>query len=162
RRIFPVNPVTEDDYRRLIVDRVPEVANVWLEPLPPEPFDGLYRIWLYVPGLDPCACDGHPRPQDIVDRVRRVYCRHRGLCEDGESILVLEPIKAVVRGIATVSDKLSPEGVVSDLLWNLTVFFAPEVKREPLSTKVARGESPSAIFDGPLPFHGFVEQDTLA
>src|SRR5690242_17314285 len=33
RRILPCSPVTIDDYRKLIVDRVPGVANVWFAPL---------------------------------------------------------------------------------------------------------------------------------
>lgn len=165
RRIFPVNPVTQDDYRRLIVDRVPEVANVWLTPLPPAPprdIDGLYEIQLYAPGLDPCVCEGHLRPEDLIDRVRRVYCRHRGLCEDVESISLLTPVRAIVRGIVTASDKLPPEDVMASLLFRLSIFLAPEVKREPLSALVARGESPSEIFDGPLPHHGFVLESSLA
>jgi hypothetical protein len=34
RRILPSAPVTLDDYRKLIIDRVPGVANVWLMPRP--------------------------------------------------------------------------------------------------------------------------------
>src|SRR3569623_219652 len=32
RRILPCNPLTCQDYRKLIVDRVPGVANAWMRP----------------------------------------------------------------------------------------------------------------------------------
>ena len=46
--IFPVNPVTPDDYRKLILDRVPALANAWFEPMSAAEtgLNGLYRIWL--------------------------------------------------------------------------------------------------------------------
>src|SRR4051812_34862610 len=31
-RIFPVNPLTERDYRKLLLDRLPELGNVWIQP----------------------------------------------------------------------------------------------------------------------------------
>ena len=90
RRILPCNPLTINDYRKLIVDRVKEVANVWLTPfrarVPAKFVNGLYDIWLYVPNADPCSCDGEYLPDVIRDHVRRIYCDHRDLCEDLHAI----------------------------------------------------------------------------
>src|SRR5438552_7772168 len=35
RRILPGDPVTANDFRKLLVDRVPGLGNVWLEPWRP-------------------------------------------------------------------------------------------------------------------------------
>src|SRR6185503_18430255 len=95
RRILPCNPLTEDDYRKLIVDRVPQIANVWLQPYRGHDpaVKGLYEIWLYATGADPC---GELSPKAIRRHVRRVYCRHRNLCEDVRAIRFLEEVRTVV------------------------------------------------------------------
>src|SRR6185312_5012660 len=86
RRILPSAPLTENDYRKLIVDRVPGVANIWLKPCreTPDGTDGLYDIGVYAPLVDPCCCDGRDdlNPDVIRERVRRVYCANRSLCEN--------------------------------------------------------------------------------
>src|SRR5829696_8887578 len=76
RRILPCNPVTPDDYRRLLVDRVDGVANAWLTPHAPSLGDGvagLYDILLYAPAADPCACDEIFSPEIICKRAKAGY-----------------------------------------------------------------------------------------
>jgi hypothetical protein len=85
RRILPCNPVTPDDYRKLLVDRVAGVANAWLTPRKARTaaaVNGLYDIALYAPGADPCGCAPGVLPDAIRARAERVYGRHRNLCED--------------------------------------------------------------------------------
>jgi hypothetical protein len=163
RDIFPVNPVTGDDYRRLLIDRVPRVANAWLTPrgrdAGPRAVGGLYDIALYVPGLD-SAC----KPDDegkVVDEARRVYCAHRGLCEDARSITILEAVPAVVKADVTLADAGAADTVLAALLFRLGNFLAPEPARAPLAELVRKGVPPAQIFDGPLPLHGFITGDQL-
>lgn len=168
RRILPSAPLTQNDYRKLIVDRVPGVDNVWLTPYhadPPRPdFDGLYDIAVYAPEADPCGCDDrdHLRPEIIRERVRRVYCGHRALCEDLHEVRLLEPLRAVVSGAAVIDNSLAAEPILARILFNLASFLAPELPRQPLSALIKSGSSASAIFNGPLLRHGFIADDELA
>lgn len=168
RRILPSAPLTQNDYRKLIVDRVPGVANVWLTPYrtppPLDPIEGLYDISVYAPEADPCACDesDHLRPEIIRERVRRVYCGHRCLCEDLHEVRILEPLTAVVSGAAVIDNSLAAEAIMARLLFNLGNFLAPELRRVPLETLMAAGLEPAAIFNGPLLRHGFIADDQLA
>jgi hypothetical protein len=167
RRIMPAAPQTQNDYRKLIVDRVPGVANVWMIPHradPPDAVNGLYDIAVYAPDADDCCCDGeeHLRPEIIRERVRRVYCAHRCLCEDLHDVRLLEPLRAVVHGAAVIDNSLAAETTMARLLFNLGNFLAPELPRVPLETLIAAGLDAATIFDGPLLRHGFVTDDTLA
>ncbi|MBK8251186.1 MAG: hypothetical protein IPK82_00765 [Polyangiaceae bacterium] len=165
RRIFPVSPVTLNDYRKLLIDRVSGVQNVWLTPLPalpPHDTRGLYSISVYAPGVDPCVCDGHVTPEEVQDRIKRVFCRHRSLCEDVEQVTVLSPLTTVVRATLVVSDTQSPETVLGTALFQLSAALAPEVKRVPLQTLLLEGKSPDEIFNGPLEKNGFIQDNTLA
>lgn len=164
RDIFPVNPVTEDDYRLLLIDRVPRVANAWVTPARPSvtgarALGGVYDITLYVPGLDPaCGPDDGAR---VVDEARRVYCAHRGLCEDVRSIAVLEPLPTTVSADVTLADAGAADEVLAGVLYRLGNFLAPEPARAPLAERVRRGVPPAAIFDGPLMLNGFIAPGQL-
>jgi hypothetical protein len=164
RDIFPVNPVTTDDYRRLLIDRVPRVANAWITPLRPSPdaprrVHGLYDVDLYVPRLDPACSPGDERK--VVDAVRRVYCAHRNLCEDLRSVRVLAQVPVTVHADVAVSGSLAPDRVMAGLLFRLGLFFAPEPARRPLDALLREGVPPSGIFDGPLPRNGFIPDGEL-
>ena len=167
RRILPSAPLTEDDYRKLIVDRVPGVANVWLMPhraASPEAVEGLYDIAVYAPDADPCCCDedGYLLPEVIRERVRRVYNGHRCLCEDLHDVRLLESLATTVAGDAVIDNGRTADLVLARILFNLGNYLAPELRRAPLSTLMTAGLSPDAIFNGPLLRHGFIADDQLA
>lgn len=166
RRILPSAPVTLDDYRKLIIDRVPGVANVWLMPRPdlsPAMVDGLYDIAIYAPGADPCACDddSYLLPATICARVRRVYCAWRNLCEDVADIGLLDLLPTVVAGTVVIGDRFSAETILARLLFNLGNFLAPEPRRLPLKALVEAGLGSEAIFEGPLLRYGFIADSEL-
>jgi len=157
--IFPVNPVTPHDYRRLLIDRVPRVANAWATPYRPSPSAargvwGLWDVALYVPGLDPACSPGEEGR--VLDAARRVYCAHRNLCEDLRSIVVLAQAPVAVHAEVAIGGAAAPDEVMARLLFRLGNFFAPEPAREPLDRLVRAGVPPSEIFQGPLPLHGFI------
>lgn len=165
RDIFPVNPVTEDDYRRLLIDRVPGVANAWITPFrlaapPPRGVWGVYDLALYVPGLDP-GCDPCDERR-VADAARRVYCAHRNLCEDLRAVYVLGAAPVTVQGDVAVSGSLAPDEVMAQLLFRLGNLFAPEPARRPLGELVRAGVPPAEIFDGPLLLNGFIDGAELA
>ena len=164
RRIFPCNPLTEDDYRKLIVDRVDGVANVWLRCRPPERshgVDGLYNIELYVPRAGSLAEEINL--EEISERTRRLYCRHRNLCEDvnAHDIRILQPESATVDAEVTIDPMGSPEAILADIFFQLGNFLAPELRREPLKRRLKRGEAPDEIFNGPLLYNGFIDNTQL-
>ncbi|MCE9672075.1 hypothetical protein LY474_30145 [Myxococcus stipitatus] len=161
--ILPCNPVTERDYRKLLVDRVPGVANAWLTPVPPseaDPVPGLYDIWLYAPGADCCATDGGS-PEDLVEAARRVYSRHRALCEDLRDIRLLAPVTATVTAEVSIDERLTSESILAGLFFRLGNFLAPEPRRESLTALLAEGQRTEDIFEGPLMSDGFIADAEL-
>lgn len=73
RQVFPVNPVTADDYRNLFLTTIDTLKNVWVLPRSGE---AVYDILLRV-------SPEHTLEQraNIVDEVQRLYQAHRNLCE---------------------------------------------------------------------------------
>lgn len=163
RRIFTCNPVTINDYRKLFLDRIPAIGNVWLTPVTdptcPNAVAGLYDISLYVPGINSCSTDSNP--QAIIERVRRVYCRHRNLCEDVATIGILEGIPTVVFADVTMTSGAIADTVLAELLFRIGLLLAPEVHRQTLKSLVDEGVPSDRIFNGPLLRNGFISDDQL-
>lgn len=160
--IFTCNPVTIADYRKLLVDRIEALANVWLDKVPwsaDGAVGGLYRIAAYARELD-VRCD-----RDRVDAVARdvweVYAAHRDLCEDLAEVVVLTPLRVEVYGDVVVGDAAAAEEILAEIYFRLGNTLAPELRRRSLDDLLARGEAPEEIFDGPLLLHGFIDDDEL-
>ncbi|NTX08624.1 hypothetical protein [Myxococcus sp. CA040A] len=158
--ILPCNPLTERDYRKLLIDRVPAVGNVWLTPATSDAVQGLYDVAIYAPGRDDCATD-ESSPDSIISAVRRVYNRHRGLCEDLRTVTLLEHVEATVSADASIDESRTPEVILAGLFFRIGNFLAPEPLRESLKTLLDAGHTPDEIFEGPLLRDGFIADTEL-
>ena len=157
---YPGNPLTIDDQRRLLVDRVPALGNVWISPVREGSVNGLYDILLHVPGAD--WSGGGARGQSaIVDEVLRVCSRYRNLCEDVRTVTVLSPVRAVLGAVVSVDGDRDPESVVADILFQVGFLLAPEIRREPLGAALARGRALADILEGPRLQDGLIEDAEL-
>lgn len=169
REIFPCAPVSANDYRRLLVDRLPPLANAWLYPHLPAESDrgaaatrGLYDLYLYAPGPDPCSCEPGDPQRALIDAVRRLWSQHRSLCEDLRSVQLLQPRPVRIAGqiLLTEGDE-HKERIVAELLFALARALAPELQREPLHVLHRAGLPLDEIFTGPLLRSGCIPEDQL-
>jgi hypothetical protein len=162
--ILPVNPVTADDFRRLVIDRVAEVGNAWFTPCLPAQsggVSGLYAVAVLVPAIDPC-CEHHsPHPNEIRRLVADCYSAHRALCEDVRDIVVLRHLPTVVSADVQLDDGTDPSTVLGRLQFTLGLHLAPEPQRTSLDAQLAAGRTTAEIFSGPLMLQGFIADDQL-
>jgi hypothetical protein len=150
-------PVTPGDFRRLLIDRVPGLADAWLE----EDGPGLHRLTLYhaprLPGLfERSELEAEAR---LVRRARRLFHRHRPLGEDVADVVLLRPVALAVGGNVAIEADARPEAVMADILYRLGAFLAPEPRRSSLA-----GFSPrqaAARLEGPRLARGVIEEAEL-
>lgn len=162
KRIFPGEPLTIDDYRKLLVDRLPEVANAWPHPARDQGrVGGLWDLGLWAPDVGDDACDFEHLAERLERETRRLYAHHRTLCEDLRSVYLLRPVRTVVGADVSIDGSPSAETILAGILFDLGNYLAPELTRRPLSAEVAAGRRPSAIFDGPLMLNGFYDDAEL-
>lgn len=153
--ILPCNPVTQNDLRRLIIDRVAGVANVWFTPVTGSNGPtGLYDVAIL-------AQDHACETERIVPRVVRCYSAHRALCEDVRTVRVLQPVATHIDACIELDDRADPSDTLATLIYNLSLALAPQPKRTSLDELLDRGISTSAIFQGPLMLRGFIADDEL-
>ncbi|MGE3707246.1 MAG: hypothetical protein AB7I13_18395 [Vicinamibacterales bacterium] len=159
RTILPSAPVTADDWRRLLIDRVPGCGNAWVAPAHAHGGpDGLWAITLDL--SDPRAADAAFRAA-AVRRARRVFTRYRPLGEDVVRVSVLRPAAATLAGRVTVAAGARPESVLARIYFAAGLFLAPEVRRQPLHRDGPADHSASDRLTGPLLLNGAIDDDDL-
>lgn len=163
-RALTTPPVTVADFRRLLLDRVPGLGNVWITPRAPGTgaADGLHDIRIHaappLPGLYP---EDQAHDRRLAERVRRMFLRHRPLGEDIGTIRVLRPRRTIVSATVHLKRGALPEKVMAEAIYRLALTLAPEPRRRDLSA-LAPGATPAVLFEGPLALNGLLPPGALA
>ncbi len=156
--ILPCNPLTKNDFLKLIVD-VEGVKNakIFLSE-PPQEIQGGYKVLLDVE--DRIINKG--QIDQLVEKVKQTLYRHRNLCEDFFSIGLLEPRYLRVNAAIELDENLSQEAcevLIAEIFFHIQSAIAPYIKfyslREML---VDRQKKVDEVFTGPLLAHGFVDE----
>jgi hypothetical protein len=157
--ILPTNPVTKEDYRILIIDRVQYVKNAWVEPVRDnlQGIKGLYRILLQI--------DESARSESTIERIKKevfsLFTQHRNLCEDIESIQVLDVEKIEIFADIDIRPETIAEEILADILFQLEEHLNPSVQFNTLEELLERGYTVDDAFDGPQPVHGLILKQDL-
>ncbi|MFK7797333.1 MAG: hypothetical protein AB8E82_07755, partial [Aureispira sp.] len=157
--ILPTNPVTKEDYRIMIIDRVQYVKNAWVEPVRDnlQGIKGLYRILLQI---DESARNG-ATIERIKHEVFSLFTQHRNLCEDIESIQVLDIEKIEIFADIDIRPEAIAEEILADILFKLEEHLNPSIQFYTLEDLIDRGYSVDEAFDGPQPVHGIIRKEDL-
>lgn len=157
--ILPSNPVTQDDYRILIIDRIQYVKNAWIEPVRDnmQGLRGLYRILLQI--------DETARTEEGIKQIKEevfsLFNQHRNLCEDIESIRVLDVDKIEIFADIDINSEAVAEEVLAEILFHLEEHLNPSVQFHTLEDLLDKGYSVDDAFDGPPPVHGLILKSDL-
>lgn len=157
--IMPTNPLTIEDYRVLIIDRVPYVKNAWFECVRDNylGIQGLYNVVLQVDE----AARGADKLRRIKNEVLEVFAAHRNLGEDIDNIEVLDVEKIVVYADIEISSDVIAEEVLATIQFRLDEYLNPTIKFYTVEELQEEGKTIDEIFDGPVPKHGFIKKEEL-
>jgi|GEM_PF-411915 len=157
--ILTCNPVTIADIRRLIIDRVAGVANIWIEPDRTRECEdnvaGLYSMSIL-------PCPGDHDPSELIGEVRRCYVAHRALCEDVGHIEILKPERTIVEARIDIAHDTDPSEALAQSFFTLGLALAPEPARLSLAQWQQAKPLTTEVFSGPLLTRGFIADDQLS
>ena len=182
--ILPNKPLTENDYRRLLID-IPEINNAWITPAstslyadlekshlladPPAnrkfeeiKLKGIFNAKLdYTNGLSSSEKDA------AREKARTVLMANRNLCQDWADINDVVKQNFFICGDIELSPNAQPEPIYAEILNAVEKYLAPVIPRYNLNEMLARkninGEpyTASDIFEGPLLENGFIDDADL-
>ena len=158
-KILPARPITINDYRRLIIDRIVGVRNVWVEPVKENAlnYNGLMRIFLQL-------SDGYGSARQrtrILDEVEQLIMENRNLCEDLDRISILESEKITVEADVMIKPDAFGEFVLARIHYELEEHLNPAIKYYTKQELVQEGYPLDDIYEGPIPILGFVKSEDL-
>lgn len=184
REGLTTNPLTLNDYRKLLID-IDGVKNAWLEPIAaPNPaiyYDaknakltfinvdslniaepvhlrGLYRVLLEP---DNILTEKNRGQTQLVTAAKTKLHQHRNLCEDFAEIVVLQAELITVRAELEIADHVDPHQLLAQLHLALDRAISPTLDFVDLHELLAQGIPAEEIFAGPQLAHGFIDEAQL-
>lgn len=153
--IFPCRPTTAADYRKLLLDALPEIDNLWLEPVDRgESARGLYRLALKL-ARDVTS----ERAGALVEEVKRIYRGARNLCEDLDEVFVVDNCEYELCAQIEVGGAREPAAILAQIYFDC----AQRIASSPVITTYDQVDADSIgldrLFDGPRTDHGFFVGD---
>lgn len=159
-RALPSPPVTANDFRRMLLDRVAGLGNAWIEPrAAASGVNGLHDIVVQPRVALPGDTLRHAPDERLARRVARAFLRQRPMGEDIGAVTVLRPLPVTIEARIHVVHHVDPEAIVAQAIQRAALALAPEPRRVDLAAMLA--ESPATLFDGPLPANGFFRDAEL-
>lgn len=156
--VLPASPITINDYRKLLIDNINEVKNAWLVPKKQSSLGakitGLYEVLLL---LDEEKYDR----AYITQKVMTLLNANRNLCEDFESIKILEPDQISIEADISISPNSVGEAIIARIISKLLDHFAPQISLYNLDEMMARGYQYEDAFNNPPVENGFVLDSEL-
>jgi hypothetical protein len=157
-------PVTVADYRKLVLDQVANVENIWIEPLQSAYSNGvekgIYRV--LIQPADAIAGKGISSEIDqVVTDVRQCLARYRNLGENFEELKVLKPQFIAIKAEIMVDDVHSVKEIVAYICNAIEQVVHPPVRFVSEGELLAAGYTTEDIYAGPLLSRGFVQTSDL-
>jgi hypothetical protein len=156
---FSSSPFTINDYRKLIIDRIKQVANAWVIPNQDHKMglNGLFEIFIEC-SEELSDIELHYLKKEVAD----LFYAHRCIGHDLEEVFILKKVYLSLEGAITIESDALGELVMAKIYAALDSYINPQVQfHDPVKLWKERGIAPEKVFSGPLPKYGFVFENEL-
>ena len=159
--IFPSQPLTCNDYRKIIfdsvLDQVSGVEDIWVisDACQDDSASGLLRIFLRLKEYD------QQHSQQAVTAVTECYAAHRNLCEDLEAVNVIKNLGYTLQGTVEIDSTREPNELLAELYFQCAKFISPGIVFYPFAEMLEQGMSFEQLFTGPLTKRGYIKDSEL-
>jgi len=183
REILTVNPLTINDYRKLLID-IDGVKNAWLEPIhDPSPilyfnparysltfespdlpeFVKSYSEQVKMNGLYRVLIETEPQQNSffVKQDVKSKLHQHRNLCEDFAQIEILPVEEITVNAEIEVEAGFDLNELIAKIYFELDNFISPSIQFFTLKQRLEQGKKTEENFDGVPLNHGFIDDEEL-
>jgi hypothetical protein len=156
--VFPTDPYTSEDYRKMIIDRVKLVKNAWVNPvhLDPAGHKGLFEI------LIQAQDDVNDLEADHLEQeIQKLFHQYRNLGHDLSVLKLLTNIPLSLVGEIYLETDAVAEYVMAKIFTELDHYINPEIRMENPFELISSGHAPESVFSGPKPVHGVILAEHL-
>ena len=151
QEILASQALTTNDYRKLIYDRVPGVAEVWVRPAAGVGGKGLMSIFVMAPQNAPA---GHEAA--LARAVKALYAAHRSLCEDAAEIKVVKAAPFWLKGDIEIEHGRDPATILAQLMTDCATCVSSGMSVMRFQQALAEEHGLDRLFEGPATRHGHI------
>lgn len=165
--IYTTNPVTAKDYRKLFIDRVENVKNVWIRFNETDSSAGLkningyYQIYVELYRYSDVDKMAEREAERVRKEVEQLYHKHRNLCEALDSVTIFDPYPLHINLKLTLDGTRDGEEIFGRIFYTLNNLLSPEVPIHSLQELQEKGERLDDLMVGPKPQNGIVLERDL-
>jgi hypothetical protein len=166
RNILTINPVSVNDKRKYIIDALPQIANIWMEPV----VAGVYKTIIQLnKDYDPeiRIVQGHDVDEQVIntDELKSTVINRliasRNLCEDFEGITILKPELIEINAGIFIENEVTPEEVLANICVRLERLVTPAIKYATEKDLKTNGLQTEDIYQGPHLQRGIIADEQL-
>lgn len=156
--ILPPAPTTELDFRKLVIDHVKGVKNVWINPKKQSQvgtrINGLYEVLILVD-------ETIENPNLILNEVQKLLNAYRNLGEDFDVYRLLDFEDIHFEANIAVSTDAIGESVYANILSTIQSLFSPTIPFYSEEEVIARPDGNEIIHNHPPVKNGYVLDEDL-
>ena len=171
-QILTTNPIIKDDYRKLLIDGVKNVKNVWIKThselqgegindSAKQNLKGLYHIYVALYDYDEDDEKRHREKTRITTAITKLYHQHRNLCEDVYEVTILDPLFLDMTLALTINADADGEEIFTQIYYNINDYLTHEATYKSLWELTEDHQDYSTIYVGPALKNGFVKDEEL-
>ena len=157
-KIFSSAPLNLVDFRKIIIQQIPNVKNAWIEPVEENQFgfNGIYNVLI--------QCDeeiGDDKLNDIKSEVHQLLMQNRSLCTDFQEIRILQKDTLSISAQISLDSFVLGESVLAEVYQKIEKTINPSVPFLEYEQMLAKGYTSLDLFTGPPVINGFIDEKDL-
>lgn len=163
--VLPSAPLTIDDYRKLILENVDGIMNVWLKAtsktisVPKDAGGGEKEIKGFYDVL--AFLDEQADENEKEKEIKAFLDKNRNLCEDFNTPKIIKPLSVGIEAAIEVEPEADYESILQTIIGELTEYVSPQPHFYSMDEMLQKGKTVSEVFTGPFPKKGFVDMDEI-
>ena len=160
--IFPTNPVTRFDFRKVLIDRIEAINNAWIIPLNKlQDNTSIKGIYLVLVEVNPKYVSNQEEEDQVKKEVIDQLHYHSNFGEAFEDVVILNKQELYLRCSIELEKEAIVEEVHAQVLFELEQYVTRPIRFYSLSEQMEKGIDISDVFEGPRLFNGFIEERDL-
>lgn len=161
-QILEGKPITTTDFRKLLIDRVDGLRDVWIEPLNlNSDLDQIKGMYLALIKISPIRIKTKTDRDNLINVTRCYLEKYSNLGEAFNDIILLEEIQIKVSGEIDLNKETNVDKTHANILYSIQQYISSPIRFYSLEHMIESGYSIEEIFDGPRLFNGFIKDEDL-
>ena len=153
-KILPSVPLNLADFRKIIIQQIPNIKNAWIQPVEDNTFgfNGIFNVLI--------QCDEEiidNKLEDIQSEVHQLLMQNRSLSTDFQSINILKKDNISIAAKISLDSFILGESVLAEVYQKIEIAINPSVTFYDYDDMINKGYTALDLYTGPPTQNGFID-----